>query len=151
MGWDQSAVETKLSAAATAALRCVRQLRRFFPEVHVLRPTAQNTLFFAPVERSAAPDSFLRDAASRVRLPGVDLVALLDALWDERWFIRCTDPAAQRQRLIYRHLETWNEEKTQRWGPGEEGAAARADANDVLNMELIAPCEAFADRVIISE
>ena len=77
--------------------------------------------------------------------------APLDELWDERWFIRCTDPAAQRRRLIYRHLETWNEEKTQRWGAGEEGAAARADANDVLNMDLIAPCEAAADRVIISE
>ena len=31
-----------------------------------------------------------------------------------------------------------------RWGPGETGAAARADANDVLNMELIAPSEKFA-------
>ena len=76
--------------------------------------------------------------------------APLDALWDERWFIRCPDQAAQRQRLIRRHLETWNDEKSKRWGAGEEGAAARADANDVLNMELIAPSEANADRVIES-
>ena len=33
-----------------------------------------------------------------------------------------------------------------RWGPGEAGAAARADANDVLNMQLIASAEAKADR-----
>lgn len=74
----------------------------------------------------------------------------LDALWDERWFIRCADAAVQRQRLISRHLETWNDEKAQRWGEGALGAAARADANDVLNMELIKPCEAYADRVIES-
>lgn len=76
--------------------------------------------------------------------------APLDNLFDERWFIRCTDAEEQRQRLISRHLETWNEEKTARWGPGEEGAAARADANDVKNMVLIAPSEAFADLVIES-
>ena len=47
-------------------------------------------------------------------------------------------------------LETWNEQKAAFWGPGEEGAAARADANDVLNMELIAVCEQYADQVIES-
>ena len=77
--------------------------------------------------------------------------APLDELWDERWFLKCPDPAAQRQRLILRHLETWNDEKSERWGAGEEGAAARADANDVLNMDLIAPCEKFAERVITAE
>lgn len=75
---------------------------------------------------------------------------LLDELWDERWFIRCADAAEQRRRLIARHLETWNDEKAKRWGEGEAGAAARADANDVLNMDLIAPCEKFAERVILS-
>lgn len=64
--------------------------------------------------------------------------APLRELWDERWFIKCPDAAAQRRRLILRHLETWNEEKTARWGAGEIGAAARADANDVKNMALIA-------------
>ena len=76
--------------------------------------------------------------------------APLGTLWDERWFIRCADAAAQRERLIRRHLETWSDEKARRWGAGETGAAARADANDVLNMELINPCEPKADRVIVS-
>lgn len=76
--------------------------------------------------------------------------APLKALWDTRWFVACADRDAQRARLIARHLETWNDEKAASWGAGEEGAAARADANDVLNMELIAPCEAHADRVIVS-
>jgi hypothetical protein len=76
--------------------------------------------------------------------------APLNDLWDERWFLKCPSATDQRQRLIARHLETWSEEKTRRWGAGEVGAAARADANDVLNMDLIAPCEAHADLVIES-
>jgi len=56
---------------------CVRSLRRFFPEVHVLRPTDQNTLYFAPVARSSSPDTFLRDIAQRLQLPGVDFQSLL--------------------------------------------------------------------------
>ena len=75
----------------------------------------------------------------------------LDALWDERWFVRCSDAAAQRQRVITRHWESdWREEQDRVWGPGLEGAAKRADANDVLNMELIAPTEEYAERVILS-
>ena len=74
----------------------------------------------------------------------------LGTLWDEKWFVKCPEAAEQRRRLIARHLETWNDEKTRRWGEGEAGAAARADANDVLNMELIRPCEAYADRVVES-
>ena len=37
-----------------------------------------------------------------------------------------------------------------RWGAGEAGAAARADANDVLNMLLIAPSAKFADLTVES-
>ena len=85
----------------------------------------------------------------RVELKGDNLRAF-DTLWDEKWFVRCTSTAEQRRRLIARHLETWNDEKTQRWGPGEVGAAARADANDVLNMDLIAVSEQFADVTIES-
>ena len=76
--------------------------------------------------------------------------APLKQLWDESWFLRCNSTAEQRRRLIHRHLETWNDEKTRRWGPGEVGAAARADANDVKNMEMIAGCEKYADLVIDS-
>ena len=76
--------------------------------------------------------------------------APLASLWDEKWFIRCADAKDQRERLIARHLETWNDEKSARWGAGAVGAAARADANDVLNMDLISPMEILADRVIES-
>ena len=55
------------------------------------------------------------------------------------------------RRLIARHLETWNDEKTARWGAGEAGAAARADANDVLNMATIASSAAHAALVIESK
>ena len=72
--------------------------------------------------------------------------APLDALWDERWFIKCADAAAQRQRLILRH-DLERREIGMLLGLG---AAARADANDVLNMELIAPSEAYAELVIES-
>ena len=74
----------------------------------------------------------------------------LDDLWDERWFVKCADREEQRRRLIARHLETWNDEKVARWGAGAAGAAARADANDVLNMDLVAPCAEYADLVVES-
>jgi len=76
--------------------------------------------------------------------------APLMRLWDETWFVSCASAAEQRRRLVARHLETWNAEKSRRWGEGEIGAAARADANDVLNMELIARCEEYADLRIES-
>jgi pantothenate kinase len=76
--------------------------------------------------------------------------APLMELWDETWFVSCQSEAEQRRRLIARHLETWNEEKARRWGEGEAGAAARADANDVKNMRLIAPCAQHADLQIDS-
>ena len=98
-----------------------------------------------PSCRSSAPQNYLLGAQGEEAR-----WAPLAELWDEKWFIKCRDPAAQRSRLIARHLETWNEEKAAHWGTGQDGAAARADANDVLNMELIAPSERLADRVIES-
>jgi len=76
--------------------------------------------------------------------------APLMSLWDQTWFISCADASEQRRRLIARHLETWNDEKTARWGPGEAGAAARADANDVKNMDLVSSCARHADVLIES-
>eukprot|EP00967_Tisochrysis_lutea_P154200 scaffold305807_cov36-Tisochrysis_lutea.AAC.1 len=76
--------------------------------------------------------------------------APLKTLWNETWFISCASAAEQRKRLVARHLETWNDEKAKRWGEGEAGAAARADANDVLNMQLIMPCKEHADVLIES-
>lgn len=81
-----------------------------------------------------------------------------DPLWgrlrsvlDERWFISCENIEQQRGRLIRRHLETWTREKEAMWGVGEEGAAKKADANDVLNAQFVAGHQKFADRVIISK
>jgi hypothetical protein len=56
----------------------------------------------------------------------------------------------QRRRLIQRHLETWSEEKTRIWGPGENGAASKADANDVLNARFIENHSGHADLIIQS-
>ena len=74
----------------------------------------------------------------------------LREVFDERWFIRCVDKQAQRQRLVRRHLETWTEEKTRIWGEGEIGAGKKADANDVLNAEFIESHSRFADLIIDS-
>ena len=78
------------------------------------------------------------------------LWAPLRELFDERWYLSCASLDDQRRRLINRHLETWSEEKTRMWGPGEAGAAAKADANDVLNAHFIATTAKYADSVIIS-
>ena len=71
-------------------LQAVRRLRRFFPEVHVVRATPCNTLFFAPVQRSASPDTFLAEtAASTPPVGGVDLGALLATLPPSRCQVYC--------------------------------------------------------------
>lgn len=74
--------------------------------------------------------------------------APLQPLWDERWFIKAPSMEIQRHRLIQRSLKTWSDAKAKLWGEGEQGAAARVDANDVSNMNIIAPCEDYADTVI---
>jgi hypothetical protein len=56
----------------------------------------------------------------------------------------------QRDRLVKRHLETWTEEKTLMFGAGEEGAARKADANDVINAIHVDKSRKYADRIIIS-
>jgi len=73
-------------------------------------------------------------------------------IFDEKWFISCSDLKTQRERLINRHLETWTEEKDRIWGNGIEGGAAKkADSNDVLNMEFVDKfSKKYADRVIIN-
>jgi pantothenate kinase len=74
--------------------------------------------------------------------------APLDPLWDEKWFVKAPSFKIQRQRLVDRSLLTWSKEKIEMWGPGEEGAAARIDANDAPNMKIVEPCEKYADVVI---
>ena len=72
-------------------------------------------------------------------------------VFDEKWYISCKDLADQRARLVRRHLETWSEEKTKMWGSGEQGAGAKADANDMLNVVWIDEMsKGYADLTIES-
>ena len=73
--------------------------------------------------------------------------------FDETWFVAPeSGVAAQRARLVRRHLETWTDEKTAAWGAATalEGAEKRTDANDVPNAELIDACRPFADLAVVS-
>lgn len=91
------------------------------------------------------PDGVTLDATtSVVLLEGNYLLSWDDPKWaplrevfDETWYVACGSMQEQRERLIGRHLETWTEEKANMWGEGREGAAKKADANDVLNAEWI--------------
>lgn len=74
----------------------------------------------------------------------------LQKLWDEKWFIKCQSREDQRERLIQRSLENWGETKIKTWGPGRQGAEAKVDANDALNMDIVAPSENNADVIIES-
>jgi pantothenate kinase len=74
----------------------------------------------------------------------------LAPLFDIKWFVRCQDMTVQRERLIKRHLETWTAEKDRMWGPGELGAAKKADANDVLNAAFVDDHKIHADLIITS-
>jgi pantothenate kinase len=71
-------------------------------------------------------------------------------LFDERWFVKCPTREEQIERLIQRSGRTWSPDKKERWGEWPEGARKRAEANDVRNMDLIEPCEKYADEVILS-
>ena len=76
--------------------------------------------------------------------------APLQQLWDERWFVKAPSREIQKERLVQRSLKTWSDAKIQQWGPGIEGARKRVDANDSLNMDLLAYCEEIADEVIVT-
>jgi len=78
------------------------------------------------------------------------LWAPLESLFNEKWFLSCESVEKQRERLINRHLETWTAEKSQMWGSGREGAAKKADSNDVLNMRYVSFSAQFADLNITS-
>ena len=72
----------------------------------------------------------------------------LQELWDEKWFVKCPSREEQKERLIQRSLKTWGEKKIKDWGEGRQGAEAKVDANDALNMDIVAPSEAFADIIV---
>lgn len=75
----------------------------------------------------------------------------LQALWDEKWFVKCLSLDEQRERLIQRSLENWSDLKIQNWGAGREGAVAKVDANDGPNMDIVAPSKNYADVIIESK
>ena len=109
-----------------------------------------------PVENGVA----LKSETKIVLMEGNYLLSWRDSRWqplqtnkifDETWYIRCKDLKDQRERLVKRHLETWSEEKTKMWGSGEQGAGAKADSNDMLNLVWIEDMsKGFADLTIES-
>lgn len=95
-----------------------------------------------------------------VLLEGNYLLAWDDERWaplrtnrvfDETWYISCKSLVDQRDRLVKRHLETWSDEKTKMFGEGALGAGAKADSNDMKNLEWIDKMSRkHADNVIES-
>ena len=78
--------------------------------------------------------------------------APLKEIFDEKWYIKCDSMEEQRSRLIDRHLETWTEAKTKMFGVGRQGAAVKADSNDVLNAIWVeAMSKDHADLIIDSK
>lgn len=61
----------------------------------------------------------------------------LDDLWDDKWYVDVSLEETKR-RLVDRHLKTWTEAKTKRYGgSGKEAAAKKAESNDMLNAKCI--------------
>ena len=93
---------------------------------------------------------FLKFAYDRSLRPEAERWSRLctDEIFDERWFV---EPRGgldeQRRRLIDRHLETWTDAKTKAWQATSprDGAAKRADFNDVPNAHLVDQTKHFAD------
>ena len=74
-----------------------------------------------------------------------------NGVFDETWYVACMSLDDQRERLVRRHMETWTDEKTRMFGEGTAGARARADMNDMRNLEWIeSTSRRHADRVIES-
>jgi pantothenate kinase len=76
----------------------------------------------------------------------------LQELWDDTWFIDVSMEETK-QRLITRHLKTWNDQKTKYWGGDDEAAAARkAEANDLKNADFVRKHSLpFANLIINNE
>jgi len=106
-----------------------------------------NLPIYSRVKSDPVPNGVqLHPQTKIVLLEGNYLLAWDDERWvplrdnnvfDETWYIACKSLAEQRERLVRRHLETWSDEKTRMFGAGEVGAGAKADANDMLNLEWI--------------
>lgn len=72
----------------------------------------------------------------------------LKEIWDDRWYIHVPEDIVT-ERLIARHLETWTDEKTKRFGPGREGALKKCEMSDLKNSRWIEThCRPFADLIV---
>jgi len=76
--------------------------------------------------------------------------APLDAVWDERIFVKAPSREHQKERLLARSLKNWSLAKAKQWGPGAEGALQLLEFNDVKNMDLLEYCADQADEVIVT-
>jgi len=78
--------------------------------------------------------------------------APLKDLWDDKWFIEVSMEETK-NRLIQRHLKTWDDRKTKYWGGNDEAAAARkAEANDMKNAEFVLEHSLqFANLIVVNE
>ena len=100
----------------------------------------------------------LKDGHKIVFVEGNYLLNYNDDAWsplapvfDEKWYVVCESLDVQRERLVERHLETWSDEKTRQFGAGRDGAALKADDNDMKNVRTIEEnSREHADRVILS-
>ncbi len=102
---------------------------------------------YSRVKSDPVPDGVqLHPGTKIVLLEGNYLLAWNDERWaplqsnrvfDETWYITCKLLEDQRDRLVKRHLETWSDKKTKMFGEGALGAGAKADSNDMKNLEWI--------------
>ena len=74
----------------------------------------------------------------------------LEKLWDEKWYI-CVPEKVAEERLVNRHLKTWNDAKIELWGEGRAGAMKKAQASDLRNFRWIQEKSAsHADVIIVN-
>lgn len=74
----------------------------------------------------------------------------LGDLWDDQWYVEVSEEETER-RLVKRHLQTWDEQKTKEWGGSDEAAARRkARHNDLRNARCIAKHSRHYANFIVS-
>lgn len=92
-----------------------------------------------------------------VLVEGLYLLCLDDPEWkevgsvfDDRWYVDVSFDETKR-RLVERHLRHWDDAKTEQWGgDGEQAAARKAEANDLLNAKCIRRHSRHNANVIVS-
>lgn len=77
----------------------------------------------------------------------------LNNFFNETWYIDVNGgDEIQRERLIKRHLETWNHEKNLLWQVNNklDGATKQTDFNDIPNLNLVSKTKKYCDKIIVS-